>query len=82
MRESRPLPTVADFRRLGVKGVRVSCNGCGRMSVAEFGAIQARDDETIIDLRRRAYVCTGCGSRENTIMPDWPRGTSGGMPLT
>lgn len=75
------LPTVAHFRQHGCAGVRVGCTRCGRGRGVTFETIRAAEHETIRDLARRPYRCSGCGSTETTVMPDWPSGTAGGLSL-
>ena len=75
-RYTGPPPTIAFLRQEnGIQGVRVYCAGlnCGRMQEISFYDLGLPEETLFPEIaRRRRWVCTGCGSREVSCMPDWP----------
>ena len=75
-RYTGPPPTIAYLRREnGIRGVRVYCAGlyCGRMQVMSFDNLGLSESTLFPEIAgQRKWLCTGCGSREVSCMPDWP----------
>ncbi len=75
-RYTGPPPSIGYLRREnGIEGVRVSCTGlnCGRMQAMTFDELGLPESTLFPEIaRRRRWLCTGCGSREVTCMPNWP----------
>ena len=70
-----PPPTIGYLRRQGVNGFRVSCLSevCRRSTVVSFDAAGLSEDLPFPQIERGGQlVCSVCGSKRATVMPDWP----------
>jgi hypothetical protein len=69
-----PPPTIANLKAQGVNAFRVTCNKttCLHSSFVSF-ADAGVDDQTPFPAitNRRRFVCSRCGGRAVSIMPDW-----------
>lgn len=69
-------PTIGYLRRQGVTGFRVSCTSdvCRRSTVVAFDTAGLSDDLAFPMIERGGrLVCSACGSKRASVMPDWPR---------
>jgi hypothetical protein len=59
---------------MGVGAFRVTCDQmtCRHSAFVAFGAVGVDDSAEFSSIReRRAFVCSLCGERAISIMPDW-----------
>ena len=71
-RYNGPLATIADIRVLGINGFGVTCSHCYR--TRKFGFDELRLEARVVFSHIphvRRFVCTGCGWRKVSMMPDW-----------
>lgn len=76
-----PAPTIGFLRAQGVTGVRVYCRTghCVRSACLEFDAIGLSTDLPFPEIERSGrLVCSACGGRMVSTMPDWPVRAGGG----
>jgi len=69
-----PPPTVGNLKSMGVSAFSVTCAhaNCLHSASVTFSAAGVEDRASfpsIVD--RRHFVCTRCGGRAVSIMPDW-----------
>jgi hypothetical protein len=68
------LPTIARLKSMGASAFRLTCAhaSCLRSAVVTFAAAGVDDRARFPSLaERRRFVCTRCGGRAVSIMPDW-----------
>ena len=65
-------PSIASLRLQGVTGVRVFCSSfnCGHNAVLPFDKLGKPETTLFPSLK---FVCSRCGRRDVSIMPDWPK---------
>jgi hypothetical protein len=69
-----PPPTVAHLKSMGVSAFSVTCAHayCLHSASVTFAAAGVEDREPFPSIaERRRFVCTRCGGRAVSIMPDW-----------
>ena len=67
-------PTVAHLKSMGVSAFNVTCAHayCLHSASLTFAAAGVEDRAPFpLIAERRRFVCTRCGSRAVSIMPDW-----------
>jgi hypothetical protein len=76
------LPTIAHLKGHGLGGLWVTCANaaCQHSAPFTFAALYLDDDEPFPSIaRRRRFVCTQCGARSVSVMPDWRKLNAPGM---
>jgi hypothetical protein len=69
-----PPPTIARLKLKGADAFRVTCARafCLHSGFVSFAAAGVEDHAPFPSIaERRRFLCTRCGSRAITIMPDW-----------
>jgi hypothetical protein len=69
-----PPPTVAHLKSMGVSAFNVTCAHayCLRSASVTFEAAGVEDRAPLPSIADRPrFVCTSCGGRTVSIMPDW-----------
>lgn len=65
-------PDIRHLKSMGLTGARIDCLKCARRRDLTWEEIGLADETPFPEiLSHRRFVCTGCGSRQFTIMPDW-----------
>ncbi len=80
-RSAEPPPTIGFLASQGVKGLRVYCRTgyCNRWARLSFEAIGLPRDMRFPAVEASGrLVCSGCGGRQVSTMPDWPDKSDGG----
>ena len=78
-----PPPTIASLKAQGVNAFRVTCTKptCLHSSFVSFAAAGVEDQTPFPSImQRRRFVCSRCGSREVSIMPDCRNHNASGLP--
>jgi hypothetical protein len=69
-----PPPTIAKLKSMGLSGFRVTCDlmTCRHSASLAFEAAGVDDSAAFPSIsERRRFVCSRCGGRAISIMPDW-----------
>lgn len=69
-----PLPTVGDTRKEGISALGVTCGNpaCLWSAYFDFDALKLPDAMAFVHVPRyRRFVCSRCGGRAVSVMPDW-----------
>jgi hypothetical protein len=77
-----PPPIVAHLKFMGVSAFSVTCAraSCLHSAVVTFAAADVEDRAPFPSIaERRRFVCTRCGSRAVSIMPDWRNHRASGV---
>lgn len=83
IREASAAPTIAHLQGQGVAGLRVACRTgyCAHSAALRFVAIGLPADLPFQAIEASGrLVCTACGGRLVSTMPDWPARAGGGAP--
>ena len=75
-------PTIGSSKTEGLTGVWVTClhPDCRRSVALEWDRLGLPDDTPFLEIgARRRFVCSGCGSREVSVTPDWREYRAQGM---
>jgi len=69
-----PLPTVGDTRREGISSLRVTCGNaaCVWSAYFDFDTLKLPEEMIFVQVPCfRRFVCSRCGGRAVSVMPDW-----------
>jgi hypothetical protein len=69
-----PLPTIGDTRAMGVTAFSVTSAkaACIWSADFDFDALRLPDEMAFVHIpRHRRFVCSRCGFRQVSVMPDW-----------
>jgi hypothetical protein len=72
--------TITGARKMGLLGVELACQGCGRSGFKSFDDLGLPGETPIPAIARaRKFVCSVCGSRAIISLPDWSNYRPPGM---
>ena len=75
-------PTIAKLKSMGADKFSVTCAQafCLHSACVSFAAAGVEDQAPFPSITaRRRFVCTRCGGRKVSIMPDWTNHTAHGL---
>jgi hypothetical protein len=77
-----PPPSIAKLKSMGVDAFRVTCShgSCFHSAFVTFTTARVDDQAQFPSIiERRRFVCTRCGGRAVSIMPDWSGHSASGV---
>lgn len=67
-------PTIGDLKAIGLTGALIWCvnSDCGRSATVSWEKIGLPDATPFPSVvKRKRFVCAGCGSTKASAIPDW-----------